>query len=201
MPSTLPVRPDATGCAVVSLRPVHERLTDLWNQRWPKVHPCLPDQLKTEYRDQWVRFHCLPESKRYPETEHEYEIVLGRYNTVMDELFSGQIYVLTSVYTSSPGWAGEDEPWRVAELEGEPGFESYAHLFLAKREWEPGAIDGLLRRVADDAEAGVTIADLNLRWLFHPYDGGMDVLASTTADRDTLRDRHRNWLSAHPMGY
>ncbi|WP_232822691.1 DUF3885 domain-containing protein [Glycomyces dulcitolivorans] len=180
---------------------MHERLTELWNQRWPKAHPCLPDQLKTEYRNQWVRFHSLPESKRYPEADHEYATALGRCNTVMDELFNGPIYLMTTVYTSSPDWSGEDEPWRTAIVEDEPGFESYAHLHLAQHEWEPGALDGLLRRVADDAEAGVTITDPNLRWLFHPYDGGMDVLAPTTAERDALRDRHRDWLPKHPLGF
>lgn len=195
------MRPDATGCAMASLRPVHERLTDLWDRRWPKVHPCLPYRLKIEYPDRWVRLHCLPESKRYPETEHEYEIVLGRYNTVMDELFSGQIFVVTAVYTSSPDWPGEDEPWRTAQLDDEPGFESFTHLFLAQKEWESRSIDGLLRRVADDVEAGVIITDPDLRWLFHPYDGGMDVIAPTAADRGALRDRHRDWLSKHPEGY
>jgi hypothetical protein len=47
----------------------------------------------------------------------------------------------------------------------------------------------------------VLITDANLRWLFHPYDGGMDVIAPTTADRDALRDRHRDWLSKHPQGF
>lgn len=36
-----------------------------------------------------MRFHSLPDSKRYAESEDEYAIVLDRYNTILDELFAG----------------------------------------------------------------------------------------------------------------
>ncbi|TQS31246.1 hypothetical protein FLW16_00640 [Microbispora sp. KK1-11] len=40
----------------------------------------------------------------------------------------------------------------------------------------------------------------DLRWLYHPYDGGADVIAPTRTERDALKERHRDWLSAHPLG-
>ncbi|GHE33827.1 hypothetical protein CP980_12775 [Streptomyces vinaceus] len=53
-------------------------------------------RLKTAYSDRWVRFHSLPEPKRYAADEEEYAIVLDRYNTVLDELFAGgEVYVVT----------------------------------------------------------------------------------------------------------
>jgi hypothetical protein len=57
-----------------------------------------------------------------------------------------------------------------------------------------------LRQVADDAIANVILADVGLRWLYHPYDGGMDVILSSSGERDVLRDRHRDWPSTHPAG-
>lgn len=64
------------------------------------------------------------------------------------------------------------------------------------------AIDSgrLLRQVADDVIASVVIADIDLLWLYHPYDGGMDVILPSPHARDALRDRHRDWLSRHPAG-
>jgi hypothetical protein len=50
------------------------------------------------------------------------------------------------------------------------------------------------------AVANVLLADAGLRWLYHPYDGGMDVMLPSTAERDVLRDRYRDWLSVHPSG-
>jgi hypothetical protein len=44
------------------------------------------------------------------------------------------------------------------------------------------------------------VADPALDWLYHPYDGGMDVIAPSTTERDALRDRHRGWLSARLDG-
>jgi hypothetical protein len=34
----------------------------------------------------------------------------------------------------------------------------------------------------------------------HPYDGGADVIAPTPGERETLRDRHRDRLSADSSG-
>ncbi|MGW1610935.1 DUF3885 domain-containing protein [Streptomyces sp. NPDC002285] len=62
-----------------------DRLSALWQQQFPKVPP-IAHELRAAYSDRWVRFHSLPRSKRYPETEEEYAIVLHRYNTLLDEL-------------------------------------------------------------------------------------------------------------------
>lgn len=34
----------------------------------------------------------------------------------------------------------------------------------------------------------------------HPYDGGADVILPDRLERDHLRNRHNDWLSAHPSG-
>ena len=53
--------------------------------------------------------------------------------------------------------------------------------------------------MADDEIAYAIIAPLDLRWLYHPYDGGADVIASTVRDRDVLKDRHADWLIGLPL--
>lgn len=47
-------------------------------------------------RDQWVRFHSLPRSKRYADTLSEYQILLDRHNTVLSELKARDIYLFTA---------------------------------------------------------------------------------------------------------
>ncbi|MFD9737584.1 hypothetical protein [Umezawaea sp. NPDC059074] len=44
------------------------------------------------------------------------------------------------------------------------------------------------------------ITDADLQRTYHPYDGGADVILSTNSERDQLRSRHSDWLSAHPSG-
>lgn len=63
-----------------------------------------------------------------------------------------------------------------------------------------GELDEPGRSVADDEASGVIIADAELRWLYHPYDGGADVIAATTRQRDQLMAEFSDWLSRLPGG-
>lgn len=186
-------------------------LSRLWDERWPGCSK-LPYELRA-VSGRWVRFHTLPGSKRYPGTEDEYGIVLARHNTVLGELVTRpQLLVVTAGYSEA---REPREPCRSPEtvavhpdavywtsvcMDDEAGFESWMHLFVSRAPWSVGCLDPLLRQVADDVIANVVLADTDLRWLYHPYDGGMDVMLSSTADRDALRERHRQWLSGHPGG-
>lgn len=186
-------------------------LTRLWEQRWPGCSK-VPYELR-EQRDRWVRFHTLPASKRYPETESEYEVILGRHNTVLTELAGDSaVLVMTAGYSDRPEPPGSGRSaetaavhpgasyWTSVCTDDDPDFQSYLHLYVSQTAWSPGCVDPLLRLVADDVIGNVVLADAGLRWLFHPYDGGMDVITSSAAERAALKDRHRDWLSGHPAG-
>lgn len=173
----------------------------------------MADDLRAVYRDRWVRFHSLPESKRYPETDAEYAIALDRYNTVLDELFAGQeVHVVTADWSNteslpprSPDHAGRHPGSRhwvsfYSDPDPDPEFQRYTHLYASRIPWRRGCVDELLRSVADDVAGGVFITDLALRRIHHPYDGGADVILTTTAERDELKARHTSWLSKHPLG-
>jgi hypothetical protein len=58
----------------------------------------------------------------------------------------------------------------------------------------------LLRYVTDDHTQDVILAVQDLSWLYHPYDGGADVITASTQQRDIFRERYPQWLSAHPTG-
>jgi hypothetical protein len=174
----------------------------------------LADDLKHVYRDRWVRFHSLPGSKRYPDHDAEYDIVFDRHNTVLDELFLGQ-----EVRIVTADWSDASEPralsaqhtrWNPGarywtsvctdEDESDPDFIAYIHLYVSRGPWRSGLVDDLLRAVADDATGYVMITSLLFDRVHHPYDGGADVLLPTTSERDALKRRHADWLSAHPLG-
>ncbi|MET8404941.1 hypothetical protein [Streptomyces sp900116325] len=154
----------------------------------------------------WVRFHSLPESKRYAEDEREYTVVLERHNTVLDELFaSADVYVITPLWTTEaevPSVQPVTGYWQslLVEDDPDPEFRTYCHLFAVLRSWRRGCIDELLRDIADDKVAGVLITDAQMQRIHHPYDGGADVFLATSEERDQMRDRHADWLSNHPSG-
>ncbi|MEV0743290.1 hypothetical protein AB0I51_46950 [Streptomyces sp. NPDC050549] len=170
-------------------------------------------ELCAAYSDRWVRFHSLPGSKRYPETEDEYAVVLHRYNTVLDELFEGtDVHVVTVAWSWGPD--GPEDPPRRREVHPEgslwttlaheddpdPELHSYTHLYADRRPWRPGTVDAILREVADDVLGGVIIGDSGLTRIHHPYDGGADVIATSPEARDRLRESHRDWLPRTPSG-
>ncbi|WP_326618818.1 hypothetical protein OG863_15860 [Streptomyces decoyicus] len=187
-------------------------LSTLWQRQRP-MGPPLAHELRAAYSDRWVRFHSLPGSKRYPETEDEYTVVLDRNNTVLEELFAGtDVYVLTTAWSSEP--TGPQRPTRRREVhpdsspwmtitndaDPDPEFHTYTHLYADRRPWQRGSIDEILREVAHDALSGVIITDSELQRIHHPYDGGADVILTTPDERDEVRNRHTDWLSQHPTG-
>ncbi|WP_328861569.1 DUF3885 domain-containing protein [Streptomyces sp. NBC_00306] len=188
-------------------------LAGLWQERRPSGPP-VAHRFRGTYADLWVRFHSLPGSKRYPETEDEYAIVLHRYNTVLDELFAGaDVFVVTTDWSSTPsGPAGWPSPrqtlhpdglhwWTEADRDDpDPQFHTYTRLYADRRPWKRGCVDGVLRAVADEALVDVFVTDTELRRIHHPYDGGADVILTTTAERERLRGEHTAWLSSHPSG-
>jgi len=189
-------------------------MLDDWQERFPGCAP-IAHEMKVVFRDRWVRFHSLPESKRYPEDEGEYETVLHRHNRVLGELVGAErnVVLLTTGYSESslpvrtcPDLAALDPDaklWRsvpMHERDEESADPNYWHVFASAWDWQPGAFDPLVRLVADDVVANVMIVHPDCRWLLHPYDGGMDVIAEAAAVRGRLRAAHEDWLSSQADG-
>jgi hypothetical protein len=183
-----------------------------WNQEYPEMWP-LAYKFKEVYKERWVRFHSLPQSKRYAETHEERAIILKRHNTLLEDLNSSQpnvLLLLTSEWSwDTPVLLG---PTQKSLLELDPGAvvwksshvnedEMYHHVFISEWIWHNGVFDSILRLVANDVVANVMIVNISGKWLYHPYDGGADVILSSTAERNILRDKYASWLSKHPLGY
>ncbi|MET7369337.1 hypothetical protein ABZS61_26450 [Streptomyces sp. NPDC005566] len=187
-----------------------DALSVLWEQRWPALPGDL--QMRHAHPDRWVRFHSLPGSKRYPENDDEYAIMLDRHHAVLNELgpHDTELYVITREWnwdaepvTRMPQLAQVDPDarhWGSHVHDDEfPDDIVYEHEYVSVRPRTRRELSPLLRLVADEVIAGVTLAPLDLRWLYHPYDGGGDVYASS-ASVTGLRAAHPDWLSTHPSG-
>jgi hypothetical protein len=181
-----------------------------WERRWPGCRP-IGHELRTSAHATWVRFHNLPDSRRYAEEDREYAELLVRQNTVIDELVAESRNAALQVITCA--WSGDATPVpREIDLECcapassiywtsiEQDAGQWTHLYAGSLPWRIGVLDDLLRLVADDRTADVIIAGTDLAWLYHPYDGGADVIAASAAQRDRLKAAHRTWLSSHPRG-
>jgi len=74
------------------------------------------------------------------------------------------------------------------------------NLFVSQTRLTDDKFAGVLMRVAVDDADPVIVAAPDAVWLYHPYDGGADVIAPDTSTRDALRAAHPNWLSRLPSG-
>lgn len=185
-----------------------DELSRLWNQAWRGCPP-LGHLLRGRFADRWVRFHSLAQSQRYPQTQDDYEKLLLRHNTILAELRAKDVYLISVRYPADDLAAGS-EPMIVGlhpgavrwmdvtdpdDLDATP-----VEVYVSRQGFVPGSLDGLLAYVADGRASEVIAADTGMRWLYHPYDGGADVIAPSTSERDRLRENHRDWLSSHPHG-
>lgn len=190
----------------VSIRAV--QLTELWERTWPRAEP-LGHALRVEYADQWVRFHSLPESKRYAENEVEYDEILRRHRTVLRALQGSAGIADLFVIAADWGWrdlaAGWSRrkvsgawPWRIGQVDDDDP-DTGRNYYWAASGLRDAEVDSLLLAAADD-EGRFIIGAPDLGWLYCPYDGGADALLPSAAERDALKQRHADWLSAHPQG-
>ena len=198
-----------------------QRLTELWETIWTNCAPDA-DQLKYCYPNRWVRFHSLPDSKRYPESEAEYREGLQRYHTLLGALGVTTVTPLLCVtegYSSrwshplrEPDLANtQPDAWQWRQWDGSPEdeplpddeptpefYDRWVHQYVAETTID--RLDPVLRLVADDQCCGVMVLRLNLAWVFHPYDGGTDVIAATEEQRNQLRSQYANWTSPRDDG-
>jgi hypothetical protein len=188
-------------------------LSEVWQRYLGDAQP-VAHLLRDRFADRWVRFHSLPESKRHAETEVEMAVVLERHNRVIGRLAAGEktLTLLSTGYSNSalPGATdlGNDNPVRGAQLWRSVAMHqlsedweepTYWHVFSSAVQPRSETLDCVFRLTAEDRASNVML--LSTRgWLYHPYDGGADVIAPTQDERKLLAAEFSSWLSNHPLG-
>ena len=77
-----------------------------WNYYYPEIIP-LSHYFKNIYKERWFRIHSLPNSKHSPENENEWNILLNRQNSIIDDFLGEGSDILVVVqdysYTTNSG--------------------------------------------------------------------------------------------------
>jgi len=171
--------------------------------------------LKFDKTDLWLRFHSLPESKRYANTDEEMSIILHRQNTVAGEVLGdgtlcwmiGHLYAGDGTESGDDAWRQETKQYfqrcnmtKVQRVPNPDDPELAYDIFAIRVVWQQGTFDALLRAIAND--------ELRIMWMseqtgaiFAPYDGGMDIILPNTEEIQALARSHSDWLSSYPGGY
>ncbi|MEP9414078.1 hypothetical protein ABLE92_06960 [Gordonia sp. VNQ95] len=188
---------------------------DVWRSRRGDLEP-IGHLLRYRAGDTWVRFHTLPGAKRFPRNDAERRTVFSRHRAVLSELCSvtatspQDLRVMTSGWSSSPEPAGrstrlvaafgESAYWRSLLVDDDTDHQWWQHIYIGTSTLGSPRLRALLRLVADDRAGDVVITSTGAEWLYHPYDGGGDVIAPTQAIRDGLRDKFFRWLPPNAEG-
>ncbi len=182
-----------------------------WQTAFPEC-PAIPHLLRDAYPKRWVRFHSLPESKRYADNEAEYQVILHRHNTVLDHLArrDGPLLLVSTEFGDTSISTRADSPLvpldstarSVWTFRAEPDNDDdyYRYLYMSEWQWQPGIFDSILRLVADWKVVDTMIVCAEDNWICHPYDGGADFILPTEHQRDRVKSLFSRWLSSHPLG-
>jgi hypothetical protein len=182
-------------------------LTQLWEKEWPESPP-IAEKLKHSYPDQWIRFYSLPLAKRYPENEEEYATTLTRHNTLLADLKVGEtVTIVVAAWTNTPDPSQVQWPtnfnesahlnyWQTIDenaSEDDSEFKSYRHLFIMELSWHDDAVNNVLKLAADNTLSGVIMFPKDISWLYHPYDGGVDIILKNGDKQGSLKQKYEEW--------
>jgi hypothetical protein len=184
-----------------------------WNSSWDGCPPAA-HLLRRRFPGRWLRFHTLPESKRYATSEAEHAEILRRHHLLLAALLGGIAPSTQALVAITCSWSATSQPtardvavaattpgavhWRSDDLATDPGFHSWQHHYVSETSLDDLALDDLLLCVADDMTDGVIMTNTTCGWAFHPYDGGVDVFAGSLQDRNRLAAAYAQWLPAPP---
>ena len=183
-----------------------------WQNIYGEIAP-VGHVLREHFHDNWVRFHSLPKSKRYPDTPEENEEILHRHVEVANYLFQREevIFIYKSRFhvdgdgeTQRSQLVGVDLSTQAVLLRAYPGEIALEDddVFLVrglKANWMPAYFSEIVRQVANEEEHLISFVSPDSRNIYCPYDGGMDTFSFSTSPAK-IDKRFSQWKSARPDG-
>jgi hypothetical protein len=187
-----------------------KQFEEFWKLRYPKTAP-IPYLFKNNYAEEWFRIHSLPEAKRYPDTEQEWNILLTRHNTTITDILGNNVKVLLVTGDYSYNDAAD-----VHITDQEPIFLNFSFHRLPdidlheidcnvydKRQvfrpaftetiWKPHDHDNIIREIAEDRLRAFFVSS-DKEALAAPYDGGIDFILRDSRTRDLYKEKYVSWL-------
>jgi hypothetical protein len=166
-----------------------------WRRHYGDAPP-LSFALRDAGIEHWLRFHALPESKRYPETDAEREMILERAN-ILGRAVLGE---------NGPCWLVQAGDWQKAAMatwdcNGAYHYDEFDWPVFAQRTtFRTGAFNALLLEIAEEVALRTLWMSESNGNVFAPYDGGFDLFLKSAEEVRFLKARLAAWLSDHPDG-
>lgn len=193
---------------------------ETFSQHWALAYPKtvqISHLFKHQYATRWFRIHSLPNSKRYPENDGEWDILLKRQNEIITDMLGSDTTV--SLVTGDFYWNEENDVHITQEAEIFKVYlftrldDIYLHKIdaenydetdvyrsaFAQTIWNYGTHDELLRACAlDNVTAFFVSFEKNI--IVAPHDGGIDFILKDAVKKDFYKERYKTWLSEREDG-
>jgi len=191
-----------------------EEFIKQWLLHYPNLPP-VPHWFKWPCMDRWFRIHSLPKSKRYPESDKDWKILLERQNKIItDILGSGtEVYLVSYdadwVFPTLKVLHNEDGEMYsfthignidLYKLDMEYYRDEYlydGHTFkpvFAEVVWKPHLHDNLLKEIANGKTRAFFVS-FEKMIIIAPYDGGIDFIIKNDMTKDYYKNKYKKWLS------
>lgn len=178
-----------------------------WGEHFRGCDP-IAHRLRVQLKDKWVRFHSMPESKRYPDSNEDLRGAIERMLVLADQVLGAgsQCWMVANPYIKAPAlqpnvidefslypcleWVDTEEV-----LDGE-SLVSHAGVQI----WTKDRFVSLLKRIAiGECEQIMWVSQQHYS-VFAPYDGGVDLILPDEKTSTSIALKYSNWLSPFPGG-
>ena len=192
-----------------------EEFNIFWTKTYPETIP-ISHLFRHDYMDRWFRIHSLPESKRYAESDEEWNILLTRQNQIINNIFteSAKVFLVTGEYNwgeRTTFITDEEEvfkPYHFVRLDNIALFDINSDNYdkddiyrpaFAETTWSLRRHDNLLKAIANDNTRAFFVSfDKNI--IVAPYDGGIDLILKDNQTRNKYKNKYKQWLSEREDG-
>jgi hypothetical protein len=170
----------------------------------PEYNGCYPVAfLMREHRtDWWFRIHSLPESKRYPDSSEDWNILLARHRALSDAVLdSGTICRVTYAQFAGFPFPESDLPeldWKPFRELGPEG--DSLDSWMASAPWCFDTFEPWIRRRSSDELAFIGFHSITTDSVYMPYDGGADVFSLRPDLLTKIREQFQEWQSPLQSG-
>lgn len=185
---------------------------EFWRKNYDELPP-VSYQLKNQFfGTRWVRFHSLPDSKRYPDNEAEMDIVLERANALANRVLGigAECWMVANVYS---GYAEESirqglirdtfglrKSYTWKDPDEAPEDQVPFTTYVGDVVWRSSGFDEAIKRIAEDIESNILWVSKQTKSIFYPYDGGTDLIVRDSNQVKALKNEFSDWLPLHPDG-
>lgn len=157
--------------------------------------------------DFWFRIHSLPESKRYPENETDWEILFERHKALTDDVLveGGSCQVHYTLFNDSKFSEDLAPPLNWSNIR--PQIYSNYHsddetvyTQTAEAVWNFNTFKPWIRRRADGSLGCISFHSHDTDAIYSPYDGGADIFSLDPAFLANIKSKFSAWKSPYPCG-